>query len=331
VRERIFAPVGMASSTTTIDALRAGGNVAAPHSAVDGAVRVVRPQSLDNAGPAGSINSNVADLARWMIVQLDRGSLASLEPGSDRRLFSAASSREMWSPQTILPNPDPPPGFEALRSNFAAYGLGWGLSEYQGHKTVSHTGGLLGYVSRTTLVPDMKLGVVVLTNYEEGGAFQAITYRVLDAYMNRPEADWVARYVERRRKQRADAQEVERKAAATRAADSRPSLALARYAGLYRDAWRDDVTIALEGGRLVMRFGRTEMLVADLEHWQYDTFVARWRDRSMHADAYVTFALKPDGSIEQAKMVAVSPLTDFSFDFHDLLLTPVPPPPNRER
>ena len=326
VRERIFAPVGMASSTTTIDALHAGGNVAAPHSVVDGAVRVVRPQSLDNAGPAGSINSNVADLARWMIVQLDRGSLASLEPGSDRRIFSAASSREMWSPQTILPNPDPLPGFEDLRSNFAAYGLGWGLSEYQGHKTVSHTGGLLGYVSRTTLVPDMKLGVVVLTNQEEGGAFQAITYRVLDAYMNRPEADWVARYVERRRKQRADAAEVERKAAATRAADSRPSLALERYAGLYRDAWRDDVTIALEGGRLVMRFGRTDMLVADLEHWQYDTFVARWRDRSMHADAYVTFALKPDGSIEQAKMVAVSPLTDFSFDFHDLLLTPAPPP-----
>lgn len=57
-------------------------------------------------------------------------------------------------------------------------------------------------------------------------------------------------------------------------------------------------------------------------HWQHDTFVARWRDRELRADAYVSFALKPDGTIEQVKMAAVSPLTDFSFDFQDLLLVP---------
>ena len=73
-----------------------------------------------------------------------------------------------------------------------------------------------------------------------------------------------------------------------------------------------------------MRFGHTPGLVGDLEHWQYDTFVARWRDRSLNADAFVSFALKPNGGIEQIKMVPVSPLTDFSFDFQDLLFTPVP-------
>jgi hypothetical protein len=83
------------------------------------------------------------------------------------------------------------------------------------------------------------------------------------------------------------------------------------------------VMIAEEGGRLVMRFSHTPALVGDLEHWQHDTFIAKWRDRELRADAYVTFALKPDGSIDQAKMQAVSPSTDFSFDFHDLLLKPV--------
>ena len=77
-----------------------------------------------------------------------------------------------------------------------------------------------------------------------------------------------------------------------------------------------------EGGKLVMRFSHTPALVGDLEHWQHDTFVARWRDRELRADAYVTFALNPDGSIDQAKMRAVSPATDFSFDFQDLLLKP---------
>lgn len=72
-----------------------------------------------------------------------------------------------------------------------------------------------------------------------------------------------------------------------------------------------------------MKFTKTPLLVGDLEHWQYDTFVVRWRDRGLRADAFITFALKPDGSIERAKMAAVSPATDFSFDFQDLLLTPV--------
>ena len=85
------------------------------------------------------------------------------------------------------------------------------------------------------------------------------------------------------------------------------------------------MTLTLEAEKLVMRFGHTPSLVGDLEHWQYDTFVVKWRDRELRADAYVTFALTPDGSIDQAKMKAVSPATDFSFDFQDLLLKPTLP------
>ena len=86
------------------------------------------------------------------------------------------------------------------------------------------------------------------------------------------------------------------------------------------------MTIGLETGKLVLRFSHTPSLTGDLEHFQYDTFIARWRDRELRADAYVIFALKPDGSIDQVKMAAVSPATDFSFDFQDLLLVPQSPP-----
>jgi hypothetical protein len=91
----------------------------------------------------------------------------------------------------------------------------------------------------------------------------------------------------------------------------------------YRDEWYGDVAVALEGGQLVIRFTRTPSPLGDLEHWQYDTFVARWRDRELRADAFVSFAFDPDGRVEQVKMRALSPATDFSFDFHDLLLKPV--------
>ena len=317
IKERIFTPLGMTTSNTTVAGLLASKNAATPHASIDGRLQTLVPMALENVGPAGAINSSVAEMAKWMIAQLNRGQI-----GEGRRLFSEQRSREMWSAQTITPLGDPPPHMAALRANFSAYGLGWGLTEYRGFKTVSHTGGLLGFVSRLTLVPDLNLGVVVLTNQQSGGAFQALTYRILDHYMNAPGTDWTAAFRKSEEMGRANAAEVEKRQAAARASDSKPSLPLAKYAGRYTDAWYGDITISQENGKLVLRFSHTPALVGDLEHWQYDTFVARWRDRTMEADAFVSFSLKPDGGIDQMKMAAVSPLTDFSFDFQDLLFTP---------
>lgn len=317
IKERIFNPLGMTSSNTTVAALLASRHAATPHAKVDGQLKPLAPQPLENVGPAGSINSSVAEMAKWLIAQLNRGQL-----GEGRRLFSERQLREMWSAQTITPLADPPAHLAALKANFSAYGLGWGLTEYRGFKTVSHTGGLMGYVSRVTLVPDLNLGVVILTNQQSGGAFQSLTYRILDHYMNAPVTDWVAAFKKSEDMALARAAEVEKRLASNRAVDSKPSLPLAKYAGRYTDAWYGDITIAMESNKLVMSFSHTPLLVGDLEHWQHDTFVARWRDRSLEADAFVTFALKPDGGIDQMKMVAVSPGTDFSFDFHDLIFTP---------
>ena len=111
--------------------------------------------------------------------------------------------------------------------------------------------------------------------------------------------------------------------AGKRDSTSHPSLRLASYAGTYADPWYGDIIISFEGGKLMMKFGHTPSLEGELQHWQYDTFIARWKDRELRADAFVTFSLNPDGSIDQAKMRAVSPSTDFSFDFQDLLLKPV--------
>jgi CubicO group peptidase (beta-lactamase class C family) len=318
IRERIFRPLGMTDSNTSVGGYHAGDNFATPHSEVEGKLTPLDPARIDNTAPAGAINSSVSDMAKWVAVQLNGGAI----PGSDKRLFSERQGKEMWSPQTILPTPDPPPALAALQTDFAAYGLGWGLREFRGHKLVGHTGGLPGYVSQVTLIPDMKLAVVVLTNQESVAMFSSVTYRILDNYMNAPPTDWLKAYRDLTRQQRAKADEAVEKAASARAADSKPSLPLEKYAGHYTDAWYGDAAIDLEQGKLVMRFSHSPALTGDLDHWQYDTFKARWRDRSLAADAFVTFALNADGTIRQVNMIPVSPLTDFSFDFQDLLLTP---------
>jgi CubicO group peptidase (beta-lactamase class C family) len=318
VASRILARVGMTGSSVRHSAAAAGGNVATPHAVIDGHVRAIAPFGSDNVNPAGGINASAADIAKWLIVQLDSGRLAD-----GTRLFSQRTARELWSVVTPIRPATPPPELAPLRATFLGYALGFNVRDYRGWKIVTHTGGLPGYVSRLMLVPDHKLGIAVLTNQESGEAFEAITWRLLDHYLGASATDWVAAF--RTLKQRGDSSVAaqERGAAAGRDTASRPVLPLAKYAGTYRDAWYGDVTIALENGKLVMRFSHSPSLTGDLEHFQYDTFIARWRDREMRADAYVTFALKPDGSIEQVKLAAVSPATDFSFDFQDLLLVPV--------
>jgi hypothetical protein len=200
--------------------------------------------------------------------------------------------------------------------------LGWFLRDYRGRKIVTHTGGLAGMTSRTLLVPSERLGIVLLTNAETN-LITALPWRVLDVMLGAPRTDWASLMSAGEVKSRAEAAEVERKALAGRNASSRPSLPLARYAGRYTDQMFGDATIAMEDGTLVLRFLPSKAFTGTLEHWQYDTFVAHWRTAGI-PDAYVTFALTPQGTIESMKMAPVSPLADFSFDYQDLLFRPAP-------
>jgi CubicO group peptidase (beta-lactamase class C family) len=317
IRQRIFTPLGMTHSNVSNANIKPGDDVAFPHSRLAGKLHVIPFEILDNAGPAGSINSCAADMAKWVLLQLNRGKF----PDRDAHLFSEERSREMWSPQTILPIGDPPPSLTGLKANFADYALGWGLRDYHGRKLVGHTGGVGGFVSRVMLVPEENLGVVVLTNAEEGGAFDSILFHVLDHYFGLPPTDWITAFKSREDTEEKDAAETVKKAEASRAADSKPSLPLEKYAGVYNDAWYGPITIRAENAGLVISFDHTPTMIGDLQHWQHDTFKAHWRDRNIE-DAFLTFALNPDGSIDNAKMAAVSPLADFSFDYQDLLLKP---------
>ncbi|HEV8355312.1 MAG TPA: serine hydrolase [Gemmatimonadales bacterium] len=320
VATRILAKVGMTGSDVRYSGAGPGGDVAHPHAKIGGVVRTVTPLSSDNVNPAGGINSSARDMAKWVMVQLDSGRTAD---GS--RLFSPRTTRELWTIVTPIPLGEPPSELAAIRANFNGYALGLNVRDFRGRKMLTHTGGLPGFVSRVTMLPELRLGVVVLTNAESTTAFSVITHHILDHFLGAPPLDYlgIAKRQEAADDARLAAQAKER--AARRDSTSKPSLPLERYAGTYTDAWYGEVTIALENGRLVMRFGHTPELTGDLEHWQYDSFIARWRERELRADAFVSFSLNPDGSIERVKMAPVSEEVDFSFDFQDLDLRPVKP------
>jgi CubicO group peptidase (beta-lactamase class C family) len=335
VREHLFKPVGMDESLIDMTYLKPGMDVATGHAPYEFKdIKPVPPMAWLNDPGAGGIYSSVHDLAKWMNVQLAGGVLPTMgADGKPARLFSEDSQREMWSVLTPIKVGKPPiPELAPLVPNFSGYGESWFLSDYLGRKLVWHTGGWPGMVSRVTLVPELKLGVVVLTNAESGAAFNAVTYRVLDAYLN-PEhkTDWVAAYDKAVKKSEAKADDSLAKHEAARDKRSKPSLALAKYAGTYRDPWYGDVIVSQEGGKLRLRFSKTAQLVGTMTPWQHDTFTVRWGDRTLNADAFVTFSLDVDGHVSEVRMQPISPLTDFSFDFQDLRMVPVADKPDTDK
>ncbi|WP_256647211.1 serine hydrolase [Thermomonas paludicola] len=322
LQTRIWQPLGMTETRFNGDDLKPGDNVAVGNAKFD--FKDLRPVGVTtwrNVSGAGGLYSSVHDLSKWMNAQLAGGEI----PGSGgKRLFSEQRQREMWTVLTPIPVGKPSiPELAAATPNAMGYGQGWNLSDYAGHKLVWHTGGWPGQVSRLTLLPNEKIGVVVLTSAEVGVAFNAITYEALDMMLGNGGHDWLKGYGIAFEKSQGNADADWQKHVAARDTASKPSLPLVKYAGTYRDPWYGDVVIRQGAKGLEMQFGKTAELLGDIEHWQHDSFIVRWRDRGLNADAFVNFSLDADGAIREVRMQPVSPLTDFSFDFQDLRLVPV--------
>jgi CubicO group peptidase (beta-lactamase class C family) len=320
IRERIFQPLGMRHSNTTVRDLQPGINYATPTAIVDGKLQSVPFEVVDNAGAAGAINSCASDMVKWLLVQLSRGRIVGGHP-----LFSAEQSNQLWSGVTILPPAeDVPPQLAVLRPQFSEYALGFNVRDYRGHKIVAHTGGLTGYTSRVLMIPERNVGIVVLTNSDEAEGHEAVALHIADYYLGVPPVDWISAFATARAAKLHKAERTEQREQAARNANSHPSLPLSGYTGEYADAWYGKATVAIENQKLVMRFSRTPGLTGRLEHFQYDTFIAHWADRNT-PEAYVMFQLDQHGHVDQIKLAPVSPLADFSYDYQDLLFRPVPP------
>lgn len=324
VRERVLKPAGMRVSTTDDAAHFATANRAQPHARMDGGFRGIgKQETLDerqglgrNAAPAGGISSSAADMGRWLAIQLAHGVLPD-----GGRLFSEDASREMWTPQVLVPITQYPAPIAEATPQFSAYALGWNVRDYRGAKIIEHGGAVFGVQTMVVLIPERQVGFSLQINSEDSVLLRGLTFELLDHYLGAPKRDWVADFASFKK-----ARDAKALAAAGASGDkkkaSRPSLPLSGYAGVYADPWYGPIDIRYVNSRLRIDFKQTPDMAGTLEHWQYDTFQVRWDDRTIEP-AYASFALDAQGKVDRITMKAVSPLADFSYDYHDLLFTPL--------
>lgn len=314
IETKIMKPVGMISSKASYNRVTDRSNIIEAHTRAEGKVIQIPHDWSETANAAGGIVSNVNDMVSWAKFLMND---AVTESGE--RLLSKAQLHELWQLQTPLKVS----ANDSYDSNFRGYGLGWFVTDVKGgHKQVYHTGGLLGTVTQFTMIPDLDLAIVVLTNQMNGMAFNTITNTIKDSYLGYENRDWLKNYGTRNEDYLKYNDSI--KAAVYTKVESAKTLNTLpkpeQIVGTYSDDWFGDITVTHDGISYSIKCERSPRLFGELLPYNATTYVAKWNDSSYDADVYVQFTFNEKGEAVSASMKYIAPITDFSFDFHDLEL-----------
>jgi CubicO group peptidase (beta-lactamase class C family) len=305
IETKIMKPLEMNNSAATFLRLKDTTNIVDPHVPTDGNLKVISRYKNQTFDAAAGIYSSVNDMSKWMIMQLQGGKYGTT---LQNKMFSEAQHNEMWQLQTIIPARTREPYF----TKFSGYGLGWFIADVKGYKQLSHTGGLEGIVTQVTLIPELNLGIVVLTNQQSGSAFNAITNTIKNSYLNIPAIDYVDLLSKREQQSSTDADKVTTEVWET--VKYSKTAVNSSVLGTYKDNWFGKITISVKNGKYIFKSERSPQLEGEIFHYKDNTFAIKWFNRSFNADALITFPK----DFKNIKMKPISELTDFSYDFQDL-------------
>ncbi|HEX4901133.1 MAG TPA: serine hydrolase, partial [Pyrinomonadaceae bacterium] len=248
IRQRIFVPLSMTASNTSIRDFKNADNVSSPHAKVEEKIEVIPWRNIDNIAPAGSINSNVVEMAQWVRLQLGQGEYQK------QRLLSSGAAKEMQTSQTVI-RAEPPYSIFYPEAHFLNYGLGWFLHDYKGRKVVEHGGAIDGMRAQVAMIPEEKLGLVILTNMGGSALPLPLMFRIFDAYLAAPQRDWSAEMLKTFKSFEEQGKAAQKKQEEERVKNTSASHALTEYAGTYKNDLYGDVKVAHDSGKLNLRFG----------------------------------------------------------------------------
>jgi CubicO group peptidase (beta-lactamase class C family) len=272
----LLMPLEMERTQMLSEGLAASNNLAAAHTLQNGVLTAFPHTNIDVIGPAASMSSSAADLSRWLIAQLDSGRY------NGRQVIPYEVVKETRKPRMLQGSA----GHLFNQSNYSLYAMGWSLRDYEGLEIVSHSGGILGFVTGVSMVPEINLGVVVLTNSDENWFYEALKWEIIDAYLGLPFRDYSNKYHELySRRQQTKNNEISAYRDTVAQANA-PSLPLSAYTGTYTNEVYGEVEISLENDMLQLKFQHHPGLDATLEHIAGDRFLCSYYPSRMGTEVF---------------------------------------------
>jgi CubicO group peptidase (beta-lactamase class C family) len=268
IKTKIFDPLDMKNTLALSKDFPNAPNKCSPYTMAEGKLVKIPFCSIDNLAPAGSIGSSVNDMSHWVMMQLDNGKYNGVQ------VVPASAIAQTRTPASIMGNG----GSLYNKGHFLLYGLGWQLQEYCGKKIVSHTGGVNGFVTSVTLIPEEKLGIIVFTNSDQNAFYEALKWEIMDAYFGNLYRNYSKVYYGFN-KQQVDADQLtDKHKKDTVAMQLKTGLPLTAYTGNYFNDVYGNMKVVLEGGELKMKFSHHPDMYARLESLGGDRFYATFTD-----------------------------------------------------
>jgi CubicO group peptidase (beta-lactamase class C family) len=283
VRERILSPLGMKRTNFSVADSQKDSNFGQPYEKKDDKIMKMPFRPITNMGPAGSINSSVDEMSRWLIVHLNGGKFG------DRQLASPATVDEMHLAQMTTGGT-----VERPEISPADYAMGWFVDTYRGHRRVQHGGNIDGFSANVVLFPQDQLGIVVLTNLNGTPLIELIARTIVDRLLKLSPIDWVGEAAAKRAKGEAAAKEAKKKKEVTRVAGTQPAHKLPEYAGEYEHPGYGVLKVELKDDRLETLYNG---ISTPLGHWHYETFTGMKAKDDTFEDMKYTFQTDVDGFV----------------------------------
>jgi len=299
-RSRILEPLEMARSNFSVNDSQKADDFALPYNEAKGDVQRVPFRNIDEIGPAGSINSSVEEMIHYVQFHIDQGKVG------ERELLSAANAAEIQAPQVVVPG-----SLDFPEVGHSSYGLGLGVGSYRGRKLVTHGGGIDGFISHLSFMPQEKAGMIILTNLSGTNPVTSIVaYNLYDRLLGVEPAPWAERIRERQKKARDAEEEAKKKGYVARREGTRPSHDLGEYAGAYEHPGYGRLTIDLEGPSLKATFNA---MSTPLRHFHYDVFEAPEDPRNPLSETKLTFLYNKKGEIDRLAVPLEPAIADIVF------------------
>jgi CubicO group peptidase (beta-lactamase class C family) len=283
VRTLVFAPLGMTRSNFSVVESQKDKDFALPYDERDGKIVKIPFRDISTIGPAGSINSSVNEMSRWVIVHINGGKLG------DRQVIGTATLDDLHKPYMTTGGASTRPDITA-----ADYALGWMVDNYKGHGRVHHGGNIDGFSAMVSLWPNDGLGFVVLTNRDGTGLPELLIRAAADRILGLAAEDWIGDAAKKMAEGEAVGKKAEEKLGTRRRPGTVPAHKLEEYAGDYRHPGYGDLTVTLKGGQLGFVYNG---IVTPLLHWHYETFNGGKADDPAFKDMKLTFRTDANGNV----------------------------------
>src|SRR6056297_677563 len=300
IQENIFEPLDMKNTYPSIDEMTQFDNLAYPH--IEN--QKIEPYDFNGSKPAGAIMSNVKDLSHWVMMLLNYGNY------NDKEVLPKSVVRKCFAPHTQLSVSEQN---EKMGIHFRDYGLGWNMFDYSGQKVIEHNGGMPGYISKVTLVPEKRLGFAILNNGMGIYVNEAIKTFILEHYLkDEITRNWNETFMNFKKQREKRLEKRKEKRIASRVKYTTPSLNKEGYVGTYKDKMYGKARIKIIDGNLNLTLlPAKEVFTSPMENWHYDTFKIEFNDAFLPF-GLVTFDFNPAGEVIGFKIDL--PSNDFHFN-----------------